>query len=171
MPSAARMLPVVAGFVLVGGLLPVGIVAVFMQPPQPLPWTTEATEAPAEAPELQRVYVELEDPLMVSLGPDAGTMQARLAVVVEGVPLDLLELQAKVEAQTATLNAAMLAEAQTLVTSGAKSLDMHAALPERLRSVINGIIGTESWPEPVEEVMLIELVMQHDGMEVAAPEG
>lgn len=163
MPSVPRLMPALAGFLLMGGLLPVGIVTVYILPSQPLPWASEETPVPEEAPALARIYVEMPDPLMVSLGDSAGTMHVNLAAVVEGPPLDLLELEKKVEAQAAALNAAMLAEAQLIVSDGAKTVDVHAILPERVRTVINGIIGTESWPEPVQEVIVTALMMQQSG--------
>ncbi|MEY4985059.1 MAG: hypothetical protein RIR62_3325, partial [Pseudomonadota bacterium] len=37
---------------------------------------------------------------------------------------------------------------------------MHRELPERLRKIINGAIGTEDWPEPVVEVLITSLAIQ-----------
>jgi hypothetical protein len=96
----------------------------------------------------------------VSLGPQAALVEANLAFGLRGEVLALAELQKTVDAQMARINAVLLAETQAMVLEGMDSVALHKVLPERLRGVINGMLGTEDWPEPVEEVMLIELVMQ-----------
>mgnify|MGYP000016294249 CR=1 FL=1 len=56
--------------------------------------------------------------------------------------------------------AAVEGEAQKLMDVGADSDALHRELPERLRKIINGAIGTEDWPEPVVEVLITSLAMQ-----------
>lgn len=161
MPIApARLLPAVAGFALMGGLLPLGLMAVVLQPAPPLPWAVEEVAPVVEAPEVKRIYIEIETPFSVSLGPQAALVEANLAFGLRGEVLALAELQKTVDAQMARINAVLLAETQAMVLEGMDSAALHKVLPERLRGVINGMLGTEDWPEPVEEVMLIELVMQ-----------
>lgn len=161
-PAASRGgVAMMMGFLCMGGIVPALVVALWLQP-APAPLVPDSTAGPAEAEETEEelVYVPLDNPVSVALGSQGRRLQAYLAVAVRGKPMDLLALNATVEAKRQPLEAALLVETQAMMAEGADGTELHSALPERLRRVINAGIGTEAWPEPVEEVLITSLVLQ-----------
>lgn len=155
-------LPALIGFA--AAVLPMAalLFALWMAPlPEPLyrdvPQAAEAAEA---GPETGVIYVDLPEPLMVATAANQPRVQIALAVALKGDLLKLAALGDEVLAKSQPLSAEMLSVAQQMVAEGADSDMLHRDLPERLRAVINGAIGTEDWPEPVAEVLFTSLALQ-----------
>lgn len=133
-------------------------VAVLLTRDPPPPLHVEAAEDTA-AP-LPVHYIDLPDPLSVAVTPKGPRVQLTLTVAVRGELASLLPLKDTIAAKGNLVLAAMLNEAQELVRDRADSERLHRELPERLRRVINGELGSESWPEPVEEVLITSVFVQ-----------
>lgn len=154
------MWPFHLGFGLVGGFGLAGVGALLMQAPPALPWA-EGEAAPVEVVEPgPRVYVPLTDVLTISLAKGGPRMEAGLAFAVRGSSQELLGLTTRVQAQIGPIEAEVVRAAQEVVAGGADSLRVHAELPGRLRDVVNALIGSEDWPEPVDEVLITSLVVR-----------
>lgn len=154
--------PLLAGFMPVGGAMLAGLGAVLLQEPPALPWGEMEEAAPVEEESTQgpRVYVPLTDLLTVALERGGPRMEAGLAFAVRGSTEELLGLNTRVQTQIGVIEAAVVRTAQEVLAEGADSLRLHAELPGRLRAAVNEVIGTEDWPEPVDEVLITSLVVQ-----------
>ena len=121
----------------------------------------EDPEAPvgAEA-ELAVNYVDLPEPLMMATAPGQPRAQIMVALAIKGNPAELAGMEEKVLSKVQRISAEMLDETEELITAGADSDALHHELPERLRKIVNAVIGTEDWPEPVVEVLITSLAMQ-----------
>ncbi len=149
--------PAILGFAFPAGLaLALATVLLVSYPPRV---EVAAEEAVVEQEALTHLYIALEEPLYVSLGTGP-RMKLDLAVSVSGTSAQLLELNAVVDDQLSRVRAAILSEAQEMVMEGADSVMVHAALPERARDTINGMLGSEDFPEPVAEVLILGLALQ-----------
>ncbi|MCZ8335309.1 MAG: hypothetical protein O9328_13665 [Rhodobacteraceae bacterium] len=150
--------PAILGFAFPAGLaLALAAVLLVSYPPRV---EVAAEEAVVEQEALTHLYIALEEPLYVSLGTGP-RMKLDLAVSVSGTSAQLLELNAVVDDQLSRVRAAILSEAQEMVMEGgADSVMVHAALPERARDTINGMLGSEDFPEPVAEVLILGLALQ-----------
>lgn len=149
--------PAILGFAFPAGLaLALAAVLLMSYPPRV---EVAAEEAVVEQEALTHLYIALEEPLYVSLGTGP-RMKLDLAVSVSGTSAQLLELNAVVDDQLSRVRAAILSEAQEMVMEGADSVMVHAALPERARDTINGMLGSEDFPEPVAEVLILGLALQ-----------
>ncbi|MBD1203344.1 MAG: hypothetical protein H9533_04320 [Rhodobacteraceae bacterium] len=150
--------PAILGFAFPAGLaLALAAVLLVSYPPRV---EVAAEEAVVEQPAgLMHLYIALQEPLYVSLGTGP-RMKLDLAVSVSGTSAQLLELNAVVDDQLSRVRAAILSEAQEMVMEGADSVMVHAALPERARDTINGMLGSEDFPEPVAEVLILGLALQ-----------
>ena len=129
---------------------------------QSLPVPPVPEDAPSAAPAAAALplhYVDLPDPLTVAVAPDKPHVEMSLALVVRGWPEDLVPLKDRVMVKADVVYAAMLQQAQDLVTEGVEGVQLLGALPDRLRGAINLRIGTPDWPEPVEEVLITSLVV------------
>ncbi|MCZ8153219.1 MAG: hypothetical protein O9292_12645 [Rhodobacteraceae bacterium] len=149
--------PAILGFAFPAGLaLALAAVLLVSYPPRV---EVAAEEAVVDQEALTHLYIALEEPLYVSLGTGP-RMKLDLAVSVSGTSAQLLELNAVVDDQLSRVRAAILSEAQEMVMEGADSVMVHAALPERARDTINGMLGSEDFPEPVAEVLILGLALQ-----------
>jgi hypothetical protein len=160
--AAGKIWPFAAGFALVGGSMVAGLVSVLLRDAPALPWShaAEAAPVPEEPPRGPRVYVPLTDVLTISLRKGGPRMEAGLAFAVRGSTEELLGLTTRVQAQIGPIEAAVVQAAQDVVAEGAESLRVHAELPGRIRAAVNDLIGSEDWPEPVDEVLITSLVMR-----------
>ena len=154
--------PVVAGFALVGGTTVAGLATLLLRDAPTLPWrdAAEAAPPPEETPRGPRLYVPLTDVLTISLQKGGPRMEAGLAFAVQGSTEELLGLTTRVQAQIGLIEAAVVRTAQDVVAEGADSQRMHAELPGRLRAAVNDLIGSEDWPEPVDEVLITSLILR-----------
>ena len=159
--SVIRLAPAVLGFGLVGGSMIFGLGDLLMRAPPALPWVEAGAEAGAETlPEAARgelYYVPLTRMLLVSLGRGKPTMEADLTVAVRGSTEELLALNSRIGTDIARIEAEMVQEAQVVVAGTRDAQEIHEQLPGRLKAAINRVIGTETWPEPVEEVLITAL--------------
>lgn len=160
-PKEGGSLPAVFGFSSMA--LPMaGLLVALWTAPLPQPFKmTEGEEAHGdEKVEIAVHYVDLPEPLTVATAPGQPRVQITLAVAIKGNLLKLAGMEEEVLAKAQRITADMLGEAQKLMDVGADSDALHRELPERLRKIINGAIGTEDWPEPVVEVLITSLAMQ-----------
>lgn len=148
-------MPVVLGFALPAGIALAMAGALLGHPVGPAPEEAQAAR-PAGVTQL---YVALKEPLFIGMGTGP-RMRLDLAVAVEGTGAQLLALNAAVEGAMARVQAAIVAEAQTLVLEGADSGAVHDALPARARAAINAMLGSADFPDPVREVLILGLVVQ-----------
>lgn len=154
-------LPAVMGFAVMALPMAGVLVALWTAPMPTLLQKEAATEQVGDAPpEAGVIYVDLPEPLTVATAPNQPRVQITLAVAIEGDLLKLAGMEETVMAKSQRITAEMLAEAQQMMADGADSDRLHRELPERLRRVINGAIGTEDWPEPVAEVLVTSLALQ-----------
>jgi hypothetical protein len=156
--------PAIAGFSVVSGTMVVCLGVLLFRAPPPLPWAETEGEAEAEVAledhdAQKRIYLPLNNSLTVALEQAGPQVVAKLALAVRGSAENLLTLDSLVEARLGTIEAGVVRAAQEVVASGADTQLLHAELPERLRMVINGEIGTDSWPDPVEEVLITSLTV------------
>lgn len=151
-------MPAILGFAFPAGLaLALAAVLLVTYPPRvEVPVEETGTEQRAG---LTHLYITLQEPLFVSLGTGP-RMKLDLAVSVSGTSAQLLELNAVVDDQMTRVRAAILSEAQAMVMAGADSVAVHASLPEQARATINGMLGSEDFPEPVTEVLILGLAVQ-----------
>ena len=155
-------LPAVLGFA-VTALPMAGLLVALWTAPLPAPMRVADPAAAQDGkavPESGVIYVDLPDPLTVAISANKPRVQITLAVAIKGNLLKLAAMEEDVLAKAQRITAEMLGEAQVLVGEGADSAVLHRDLPERLRRVINGAIGTEDWPEPVAEVLITSMAMQ-----------
>lgn len=150
--------PAILGFAFPAGLaLALSAVLMLTYPPR--------VDVPADAAETAQpegtthLYIAVEEPIFVALG-DGPRMRMDLAVSVHGTSAQLLELNAVVEDALPRVRAEIVAEAQALVSEGADSLQVHAELPGRAKRAINAMLGTEDFPAPVTEVLILGLAVQ-----------
>lgn len=150
--------PAILGFAFPAGLaLALSAVLLLSYPPRV---DVPADEAVAErSAGLTHLYITLQEPLYVSLGTGP-RMKLDLAVSISGTSAQLLELNAVVDDQLSRVRAAILSEAQAMVMDGADSTMVHAVLPEQARATINAMLGSEDFPEPVTEVLILGLALQ-----------
>ena len=160
-------LPLMAGFVIVAGGMVWALGALLSEPPPSLPWDDAGAEAEVmEDPAValrekgDRLYVPLTKFLDVGLGRGKPVLQASATVAVRGSAEELLALNTLVGANLTQIEAAMMAEALDLMGTTPDIVSIHRDLPGRLRDAINRVIGTEEWPDPVEEVMLTSVALQ-----------
>jgi hypothetical protein len=158
------ILPMVAGFATMA--LPMtGLVAALWAAPRPAPLRV-AEEAVVEEETVEEkaeagvIYVDLPEPLTVATVQNQARMQVSLAVLIKGSLLELAGMDGVITQKSKRIMAEMLIEAEQMVAEGADSDRLHRDLPERLRRVINGAIGTEDWPEPVAEVLITSMALQ-----------
>jgi hypothetical protein len=133
-----------------------------MRAPPPMPWAKDMVdvEVADDRADLPRIYVPLTDTLTIALSHGGPRMEAELALAVRGSTDDLLSLNSMVQARIAPIEAGVVRAAQELVAKSADSLTLHAELPVRLRETINREIGTDEWPDPVEEVLITALAVR-----------
>ncbi|PLL12078.1 hypothetical protein C0V75_14440 [Tabrizicola sp. TH137] len=147
--------PAILGFAVPAGLAFAVAATLFLAYP-PLP---ESPVEDARPPGVAQLYITIREPIFISLG-EGPKMKLDLAVSVEGTSAQLLELNATVDNELSRVKAAIVSEAQGLVMEGADSRQVHAALPDRARATINGMLGSEAFPAPVTEVLILGLAMQ-----------
>lgn len=158
------LLPMVAGFATM--TLPMaGLVAALWAAPRPAPLrvaheTVVEEETAEEKAESGVIYVDLPEPLTVATVQNQARMQVSLAVLIRGNLLELAGMDDAITQKSKRIMAEMLIEAEEMVAEGADSDRLHRDLPERLRQVINGAIGTEDLPEPVAEVLITSMALQ-----------
>lgn len=155
--SVFRMAPVVLGFGLVGGSMIFGLGDLLLRDPPALPWAEAEAVAPQPEDRGELYYVPLTRMLLVSLGRGKPTMEADLTVAVRGSTEELLALNSRIGTDIARIEAEMVQEAQVVVAGTRDAQEIHEELPGRLKAAINRVIGTETWPEPVEEVLITAL--------------
>ena len=150
--------PAVLGFAFPAGLA-IAMAAVLMlsYPPRVEHPVDQAAAEEAEAK--THLYIAMQEPIFVSLGTGP-RMKLDLAVSVSGTGEQLLALNAVVDDQLSRVRAAILSEAQEMVLEGADSVKVHASLPDRARATINRMLGSEDFPEPVSEVLILGLAVQ-----------
>lgn len=146
-------IPAILGFAMPAGLALVLAVTLLATPSLP-----EVEDPDTRPPGLTHLYIVLDAPIFINMG--TGTrMRLDLAVSVEGTTAQLLALNGMVDGATARVEAAITAEAQELAMSGADSAAVHAELPARARDAINAMLGDETFPTPVTEVLIIGLAV------------
>lgn len=150
--------PAIAGFGGVSGAMLASLAVLLLRAPPTLPWAgEEAVVVMDDRAALPRVYVPLTHALTIKLREGGPRMEAGLALAVRGSTEDLLALTSRVEAQIAPIEAEVVRAAQEVVAESTDSRSLHAALPARLRDVINNAIATDDWPTPVDEVLITAL--------------
>ena len=157
------VLPVMVGFLLVGGAMIGGLGMMLLQPIPAPEWAEVEAPVVDPAAELrargERLYVPLSKFLDASLGRGQPRMEASLSVAVRGSSKELLALNTLVGGNIAQIEAAMMVEVLEVFGRTQDSAELHRELPPRLRDAINRTVGTEEWPEPVEEVLLTALAI------------
>lgn len=157
------ILSVMAGFLLVGGGMIAGLGMTLTREPPALPWAEPEMAEMAVDPAVdlrakgERLYVPLTKFLDAGLGRGQPRMEASLSVAVRGSSEELLALNTLVGGNISQIEAAMMAEALEVMGTTPDSASIHRDLPGRLREAINRTVGTEEWPEPVEEVLITSL--------------
>lgn len=153
--------PAVLGFVLMTAPM-LGLTGALWVQPMPAPlYTPKPGRVEAQGTEeVPLQYIDLPDPLSVATAPGEPRMQVTLAVAIRAELEKLLPMKDVVTAKSQRISALMLGVAQDMVAAGADSDTLHRDLPAALRGVINRELGTEDWPEPVEEVLITSLMVQ-----------
>lgn len=151
-------LPAIVGFALPAGLsFALATMLLVAYPPRlDMPVEETAVERPSR---LTYLYITLDAPIFINLGTGP-RMRLDLAVSVEGTQAQLLELNRVVDGAQSRVMAEIVAEANDLVMEGADSAKVHEALPGRARARINAMLGSEDFPEPVSEVLILGLAVQ-----------
>lgn len=146
-------LPLLAGFAL-PVVAAIGMSAALMGKGLPPPDPAAIEEA--EFRSLNRLHIEMQAPIFVSVGVGP-RLRIHLAMTVAGSGAELARLNAHVAGDLDRISAAILIEAEALVREGATAAMVHDLLPERARDAVNRIAGMEDFPEPVEEVLITQL--------------
>lgn len=109
-------------------------------------------------------YMELDRPIQVGLYGGRIRVTLNLAFATRTEPLALLDLAAKVKEQEnsilAGLTAAVLKEGEAIESSEGLANLLRTTLPDALKEVVNSSLGTPERPEPVDEVLILELSIQ-----------
>gem|GEM_PF-4074654 len=166
--EASGTLPAIAGFVVVaGGMLP-ALWLLLTEPPPALPWAeaeaaAEAADGPDKVAEEDAhgswIYVPLTKELEVGLGRGMPVLKAMAIIAVRGSTEELPGLNALVTGDLARIESAMMAEVLDMMTATTGIDAIHRELPTRLRDAANRVIGSETDPAPVDEVMLTSVVL------------
>ena len=152
-------------FVLAALLPTVGFAtAVAMIYRQPLPdW---ALPPPAEVPVAlpDPTYLELDEPVQVGLYGGRIQISLNLAFAARLDGPSLLELSGTVKerqsAIMAQLTAAILKEGEQIDSSKGLAMILRQSLPAILRDEANAALSTDSIPNPVDEVLILDLTIQ-----------
>lgn len=131
---------------------------------QPLPdW---AMPPPEEVPIVlpDPTYLELEQPIQVGLYGGRIQVTLNLAFSARAEPLVLLDLGAKIKelesAIMADLISAVLKEGEAIDSSQGLAKRLREVLPPILRQVVNTNLASEEQPEPVDEVLILDIAIQ-----------
>lgn len=120
---------------------------------------TEAAEAAVARP--PATYVPLDEPIDLGLYQGRIRLSVTLAFSVRLEPLQLLDLSGRVtkvrDAIRSEITAAILEIAEDETTSKDLGPRLRAALPTPLKDIVNQNLATEDLPEPVDEVLILDM--------------
>lgn len=131
--------------------------------PQTAPeWAVPPAAEPA-APLPDRSYVELDEPLLLGIYEGRIQISVNLAFAARLTGLQLLDLSARVtekqDAIMSELTSAALDLAEGVTDSKDLGVRLRAELPPVLLQLVNTGLATAEMPEPVEEVMILDLTV------------
>lgn len=147
------ILPLVA-FLAVAGSFGVGL-AISLHHAAP----EQSVAAPKAPPpeEVMTVYYPFPADIVITHA-NQKTVIAAVSFSLEGPPIALLELKKIAQEQQPELQAALLAAAQLQSEASADVAAYRADLPAALQARINALLGDETLPAPVKEVLLTKFV-------------
>ena len=125
-------------------------------------WATrKEVEPSADAPKV--TYVNLDEPIEFGIYNGRIHVSMMLAFAVRLGPMELLTLSSKVKelenAIKADMTDAILAAAADENSSKELGARLRQTLPPVLLSIINGRLASEELPAPVEEVLILDMVI------------
>lgn len=145
--------------------LPVALFAAgvaYVLAPTPPDWTQPAQE-PVMADRPAPAYLELDQPISVGVYNGRIQITLNLAFAARLGPFELLSLADSVkkreDAIMADLTEVILREAENATNSQNLGKSLRATLPEKLRDVVNSGLGTPEIPAPVDEVLILDLMI------------
>lgn len=157
---ALRFAPVWIGglaFVLVTGGFAAGL-GMTLHQTGPAPVQTAPPESSPDNPAIT-VYIPFGETQALPV-PDGRIVAADLTLVIEGQPAELLSMQADIDARMPALRAQVLAAAQAVAETLPAGANLRDRLPDRIRSMMNSAVGTETLPAPVREVLVTKFMKQ-----------
>ena len=120
-------------------------------------WATPLVVQPEEAVIIPPFYLELDTPLQIGLKGGRVQLAVNLAFSARLGTLDLLELSTQVK----TLESRVLSElSKDLFAASQQDQELarlRQVLPSIFRDTVNGILGSEALPTPVDEVLIMEI--------------
>ena len=144
---------------LISAALPVAVFGIVLSQalnPALPEWAIPAVPAETAAP-IPPFYLELDTPLQIGLKGGRVQLAVNLAFSARLGTLDLLELSTQVK----TLESRVLSElSKDLFAASQMDQDMHRlrqVLPAVFRDTVNGVLGSEALPTPVDEVLIMEI--------------
>jgi flagellar basal body-associated protein FliL len=144
----------IAAFLAVAGSFGVGL-AISLHHAAPEPLVAEPEAIPPE--EMMKVYYPFPEDIFITRA-DQTMVIAAVSFYLEGSPAALLHLQEVAKARQAELQAALLESAQLQSEASADIPAYRADLPAALLGRVNALLGDETMPAPVKEVLLTKFV-------------
>lgn len=150
----SKLLPLV-GFLAVAGSFGLGL---GLSLHREAPAETVSTEPAAPPPEeVMKVYYPFPEDIYITR-PDGTMVIVSASFYLEGAPAALLHLQEVAKERQPEIQAALLEAAQKAAETVPDIPAFRAALPDVLKTRVNGFLGEEAMPEPVKEVLLTQFV-------------
>lgn len=149
----------------IGAVLPTAaffVASALVYQTTPPEWAAPKEAPPAvDAPKI--TYVDLDEPIDFAVYNGRIRVSMALAFAVRLGPMELLTLSAKVNevenAVKAEMTDAILAEASDEKSSKDLGARLRQSLPPILLSIINRRLATEEIPAPVEEVLILDMMI------------
>lgn len=151
---------------LLGAVLPVVAfaTALALTLKQPLPdWALPPAED-VMPPRPDPTYMELDQPLRFGVFGGRIQISMSLGFAARVAGLDLLDLGTRVQERQDAILARLTDAALNAAASerSSKNLGAHlrSVLPDPMRQIVNEALATEALPEPVDEVLILDLSIQ-----------
>lgn len=161
-----RLSPSPRLFGLLGAILPLAgfVIALAMTLVQPVPdWARPPAEEAAPPP-VDPTYLEMDRPLRFGVMGGRIQISMSLGFAARVAGLDLLDLGTRVQQRQDAILARLTDAAIEAAARERDSRDLasrlRAALPGPMRQIVNEALATETLPEPVEEVLILDLSIQ-----------
>lgn len=115
----------------------------------------EETTAPLPAP----FYLELDKPLAISLSGGRTQLSLSLAFTSRLPPLDLLSVGVTLKTRDTSVRAALTDVLMTEAAANHEPAHLRSTLPALLRAVANDTLATPEIPAPVDQVLVLDLMV------------
>ncbi len=122
----------------------------------------QAEEHVAEEEKTGPNYLELDEPVVISIKGGQGQLKITMAFVAHLKGMDLLAVAGKVAERKPTIVAAINAKCLEMAEKDPDPARLRRDLPPVIRDIVNAELSMPEIPDPVDEVYVVEALLVYD---------